>query len=231
VSGGAKILVVDDEKAIRRFLEAGLEAQGYQFFEAKTGKEGIVSARDNRPDLLVLDLCLPDMSGLDVLKVVREISSVPVIVLTVQSGDKDKESLLDSGADDYLTKPFSLPELLARIRVALRHGMNLKNSLEFSNGPLTVDFDTRRVRVDGREVELTATEFDLLKILIKHAGKIVTQTQLLKEVWGPAATERSHYLRIYIGQLRRKLETVPELKGFIATEQGVGYRMAVLREI
>ncbi len=225
---GAKILIVDDERSIRRFLEIGLESQGYAVLSAKTGKEGIKLAGDHHPDLVILDLGLPDMPGLEVLKKIREASRVPVIVLTVQSSDKDKESLLDSGADDYITKPFSMTELAARIRVALRHSINLQDSPVFTNGPLMIDFNKRAVMINGEPVKLTATEFDLLKALVRYAGKIVTQQQLLKEVWGPASVEQGHYLRIYIGQLRRKLEKEPGLKDLILTEQGVGYRLNLI---
>jgi len=222
---GAKILIVDDERSIRRFLEVGLEGQGYKIFLAKNGKEGIKTAADHHPDLIVLDLGLPDISGLEVLKKIRESSSTPVIVLTVQSSDKDKEALLDAGADDYVTKPFSMTELSARIRVSLRKSVNLKDSPVFEEGPLSVDFARRAVTVNGAPVKLTPTEFDLLKALARHPGRIVTRQQLLKEIWGPAAVEQSHYLRIYIGQLRRKLETDPAVSGLILTEQGVGYRL------
>ncbi|MDD2714944.1 MAG: response regulator transcription factor [Candidatus Wallbacteria bacterium] len=224
---GAKILVIDDEKAIRRFLEISLAAQ-YKVITAKNGREGIKCTADHHPDLVILDLELPDTNGLEVLKTIRGSSSVPVIILTVHDSDKDKETLLDSGADDYMVKPFSMTELLARVRVALRHGASLKDDLTFTYGPLCVDFNTRSVMLDCNEVKLTATEFDILKILVRHAGKIVTQTQMLKEVWGPNAVENSHYLRIYISQLRRKLEIHPDLKGRIVTEHGVGYRLDVI---
>ncbi len=222
---GAKILIVDDEKSIRRFLEVGLEGQGYKIFLAKNGKEGVKLAADNHPDLIVLDLGLPDISGLEVLTKIREVSATPVIVLTVQSSDKDKETLLDAGADDYMTKPFSMTELSARARVCLRHSGNLKDAPVFEQGPLKIDFVHRTVTVNGTPVKLTPTEFDLLKALARHSGRIITQQQLLKEIWGPASVEQSHYLRIYIGQLRRKLEKDPSLSGLILTEQGVGYRL------
>lgn len=224
---GAKILVVDDEKSIRRFLEVGLESQGYKVFLAKSGKEGVKLAADQHPDLIVLDLGLPDITGTEVLKKIRESSSTPVIVLTVQSSDNDKETLLDSGADDYMTKPFSMTELSARIRVCLRHSINLKDAPVFEGGPLKIDFAKRSVTVNGAPVNLTPTEFDLLKALARHSGRIVTRQQLLKEIWGPASVEQSHYLRIYIGQLRRKLEKDPGLGGLILTEQGVGYRLDI----
>ena len=225
MTSGAKILVVDDEKSIRRFLEVGLETQGYAVLLAKNGKEGVKQAADHHPDLIVLDLGLPDIHGLEVLKKIREASAIPVIVLTVQSSDKDKETLLDAGADDYLTKPFSMTELSARIRVCLRHSLNLKDAPVFESGPLKIDFAKRSVTVDDTQVKLTPTEFDLLKALVRHSGRIVTQQQLLKEIWGPASLEQSHYLRIYIGQLRRKLEINPAISGLILTEQGVGYRL------
>lgn len=225
---GAKILVIDDEKSIRRFMDASLSAKGYTVLPARTGAEGVKAAAEEHPDVVLLDLNLPDKDGLSVLKEIRAFSAVPVIVLTVKSGDADKELLLDSGADDYLTKPFSLTELLARIRVSLRHAVNLRDDVAFRYGPLEVDFSVRKVLVSGGEVRLTATEFNLLKALVSHAGKVVTQPQLLSEVWGPHAVEQSHYLRIYVSQLRRKLETrSPELRGFIITDPGVGYRVRV----
>ncbi len=225
---GARILVIDDEKSIRRFMDASLSAKGYTVLPARTGAEGVKAAAQEHPDVVLLDLNLPDKDGLAVLKEIRGFSAVPVIVLTVKSGDADKELLLDSGADDYLTKPFSLTELLARIRVSLRHSVNLREDVAFRHGPLEIDFAARKVLVSGEEARLTATEFNLLKALVSHAGKVVTRQHLLSEVWGPYAVEQSHYLRIYVSQLRRKLETrSPELKGFIITDPGVGYRVGV----
>ena len=225
MKAGAKILVIDDEKSIRRFMDASLTAKGYEVLVAKTGQEGVKAAADSHPDVVILDLNLPDKDGLAVLKEIRGFSRVPVIILTVKNADADKEQLLDSGADDYLVKPFSLMELLARIRVALRHSINLQEDTTFTYRALEIDFAKRKVFVGGEEVHLTVTEFDLLKALVSHAGKIVTQSQLLSVVWGPHAVEQGHYLRIYIGQLRRKLEKEPGLKGLIVTEQGVGYRL------
>ena len=225
---GARILVIDDEKSIRRFMDASLTAKGYTVLAAKTAAEGLKTAREEHPDVVLLDLNLPDKDGLAVLEELRSFSATPVIILTVKSADSDKELLLDAGADDYLTKPFSLTELMARIRVALRHAVNLREDVAFRHGPLEIDFSTRKISVGGSEIHLTATEFNLLKALVSHAGKVVTQSQLLSEVWGPHAVEQSHYLRIYIGQLRRKLEgSHPELKGFIITDPGVGYRINV----
>jgi two-component system, OmpR family, KDP operon response regulator KdpE len=225
MTSGAKILVIDDEKSIRRFLEISLQSQGYSLYLAKSGTEGLRICEDQHPDVVILDLGLPDMTGLDVLKKIRDKSSIPVIILTVNNTDKEKETLLDSGADDYLTKPFSMTELLARIRVALRHSVNLKENPIYSNGPLHIDFNTRVVTVNSVSVKLTPTEFDLLKVLVKYAGRIVTQGQLLNEVWGPHAVEQSHYVRIYVGQLRQKLEKDTNVEGLIITEQGVGYRL------
>jgi len=222
-----KILVIDDEKSIRRFLELSLEAQQYSVLLASTGQDGIQFCKDYHPDVVILDLGLPDLSGLAVLTQIRMISSVPVIILTVQNSDQEKETLLDAGADDYLTKPFSMTELLARIRVALRHSVNLKETTIYQNGALKIDFNTRTVTIDQAPIKLTKTEFDLLKILVKYAGKLVTQNQLLKEVWGTYAYEHSHYLRIYISQLRRKLEIQSNMQNLIITEQGVGYRLDV----
>jgi len=225
---GAKVLVIDDERSIRRFMDASLTAKGYEVLPAKTGREGVKTAADNHPDIIILDLNLPDMDGLSVLKEIRGFSKAPVIILTVKSADADKELLLDSGADDYLVKPFSLTELLARIRVALRHSINLQEDTTFRQGPLEVDFGKRKVVIAEEEVRLTATEFNLLKALVSHAGKIVTRSQLLSEIWGPQAVEQSHYLRIYVSQLRRKLEDKdPGLRGFIVTDPGVGYRINI----
>lgn len=228
MKAGAKILIIDDEKSIRRFMDASLTAKGYEVLLARSGQEGVKMAKENHPDVLILDLNLPDKDGLSVLKEIRGFSRVPVIILSVKSADADKELLLDSGADDYLVKPFSLTELLARIRVALRHSLNLQEDTTFRHGPLEIDFGKREVLVDGKAVRLTGTQFGLLKALVSHAGKIVTQSHLLAEVWGPHAVEQSHYLRIYISQLRRKLEEAdPGLRGFIITDPGVGYRIQI----
>jgi two-component system, OmpR family, KDP operon response regulator KdpE len=223
---GAKILVIDDEKSIRKLLDISLGAAGYSVYLAKTGKEGILMAGGDHPDIIILDLGLPDMPGIEVLKKLKERASTPVIILTVKNSDPEKVSLLDAGADDYLTKPFSNSELLARIRVALRHSLNLKEEPIFTSGKLTIDFSLRTVAIKNEQVKLTATEFDLLKILVQNAGKIVTQKHLLKEVWGPEAADQSHYLRIYFGHLRKKLEKY-SMSDIIVTEPGVGYRLAI----
>lgn len=222
---GAKILVVDDEKGIRRFLETTLQEKGYHVLLAENGHKALQLVKQKHPDLVILDLNLPDMFGGDVLKQLRELFSTPVIVLSVLNSDKDKESILDLGADDYLTKPFSATELLARVRVALRHGVNLKETPVYTNGPLSVDFNLRKVLVGNEPVKLTNTEFDLLKLLITWEGRIITQTFILTQVWGPSAVEQTHYVRIYVANLRRKLEVFPQMKGFIKTDQGIGYRV------
>jgi two-component system KDP operon response regulator KdpE len=225
---GPRILVIDDEPAIRRFLKIILEADGYTFLEASTGQEGLVLAATNRPDVVVLDLGLPDLDGVTVLRRLREWSTIPVIVLTVKDSDTDKVALLDAGADDYLTKPFSTPEFQARIRVALRHSQPSPTEPVFLNGDLDVDLSRREVRLGGRVVKLTATEYEILRLLVVHAGKVVTQKQLLTEIWGPNAIEQTHYLRVFVGQLRKKLERTPSHPEMILTEPGVGYRLRIL---
>ena len=226
MNSGAKILVIDDEKSMRKLLDISLASEGYQVELAKTAKEGLTLSTDFRPDIIILDLGLPDMPGLEVMKKIRARSATPVIVLTVKDSDLDKVSLLDAGADDYLTKPFNVSELSARIRVALRHSLNLKEEPVYVNGPLQIDFNLRSVEISGEPLKLTNTEFDLLKLLVQNAGKIVTQKQLLKEVWGPESVEQSHYLRIYFSQLRKKLEKY-KLSNVIITEPGIGYRLDV----
>ncbi len=223
----AKILVVDDEAAIRKFLRVSLEAQGFKVVEAVSGKEGLTQAVASRPDLIILDLGLPDIEGFEVLGSLREWSKVPVIVLTVRDDEEDKVRALDGGADDYLTKPFSVPELLARIRVAERHRLPASESPLFQSGDLEVDLSSRSVKVRGKEVRLTATEWEILRLLVEHAGKAVTHRQILKQVWGPNAVEHTQYLRVYVGHLRKKLEQATD-QAFIRTEPGVGYRLLLL---
>ncbi len=225
---GIRILVIDDEAAIRRLLKISLEAEGHTYLEAPNGHDGLVSAATNRPELVVLDLGLPDMDGLTVLKRLREWSAIPVIVLTVRDSEPDKVALLDAGADDYLTKPFSVPELLARIRVAWRHSQPAASEPIFRSGDLEVDLAERTVKVAKNIVRLTATEYELLRILIQHAGKVVTQHQLLKEVWGPHAVNESQYLRVFMGQLRKKIEKDPSQPKLLQTEAGVGYRLLII---
>ena len=222
----AKILVIDDEAAIRRFLKISLEADGFAYLEAGNGHEGLALAASHRPDLIVLDLGLPDLDGLTILKRIREWSGVPVIILTVKDAERDKVSLLDAGADDYLTKPFSVPELIARIRVALRHAQPQDADAVFRSGTLEIDLTKRTVTRDGALVKLTATEYALLRLLVKSPGRVLTQTQLLREVWGPGSIEQTQYLRVFIGHLRKKLEVDPSRPRLILTEPGVGYRLS-----
>jgi two-component system KDP operon response regulator KdpE len=219
------VLVIDDEVQIRRLLRVTLEANGYRVLEAATGSNGIVEAAQCKPDAVVLDLGLPDLGGLTVLKRLREWSRVPVLILTVRDADDEKVNALDSGADDYVTKPFSTPELLARLRVALRHAQPLPETAVFHSGDLEVDFPSRRVAVRGKQVKLTPTEYAFLRLLVRNAGRVVTQRHILTEVWGPKAIEHSHYLRVYAAHLREKLERDPTCPELILTEPGVGYRL------
>lgn len=224
------ILIIDDEIQIRRFLRVSLEASGYHVVEAATGQEGIVQAAMSRPEVVILDLGLPDMSGNEVLTKIREWSSVPVIVLSVQDAEQDKIAALDAGADDYVTKPFGMGELLARLRVATRHALPLPEAVDFRNGHLHVDFVHRLVTAKEQPVKLTATEYNLLLLFIKHAGKVLTHRQILKEIWGPHMIEQTQYLRVYMAQLRKKLELDPAQPQMFLTESGVGYRMMLIEE-
>jgi two-component system KDP operon response regulator KdpE len=221
------ILVIDDESSIQRFLRVSLEAQGYQVVEAATGKRGLVEAASRTPDLIVLDLGLPDMDGIDVTRQLREWSKAPIIVVSARGKEQDKISALDAGADDYLTKPFGVGELMARVRVALRHAASNTQSGQpvLEIGELHVDLSRREVNVGGRAVHLTPNEFKLLAVLVKHAGKVLTHRQLLNEVWGPGSGNETHYLRVYMNQLRQKIEADPAQPKFLLTEPGVGYRL------
>ena len=225
---GARILVVDDEREILRALQRNLTAHGYEVFTAESGEQALDEIAMHRPDLLLLDLGLPDMSGLDVCKRVRAGSSLPIVVLSVKDTERDKVLALDLGADDYVSKPFGMNEVLARIRVALRHSAQVQAGTEpiFTAGPLRVDFAQREVTVDGAEVKLTPTEYDLLKVLITNHGKIMTRQMLLSQVWGAGYGADAHYLHVYIGQLRRKIEPDPAHPRFILTISGVGYRFS-----
>jgi two-component system KDP operon response regulator KdpE len=220
-----RILVIDDEQAIRRLLKASLDAAGYQVLEASNGEDGLRLAATTAPEMVVLDLGLPGLGGLAVLKRLREWSRVPVLILTVQDSEADKVALLDAGADDYLTKPFGVPELLARLRVLERHRLDVQPDPLVKIGPLEIDLAGHVVRKLGAEVKLTATEWEFLQVLALHAGKVVVQRELLKQVWGPNAVEHSHYLRIYAANLRKKLEDDPAEPQWIITEPGVGYRL------
>ncbi len=224
---GPVVLVIDDEVQIRRFLRISLEANSYIVHEATTGQDGLSQAALCRPDVVILDLGLPDIEGLTVLKRLREWSRVPVIVLTVHSADADKIALLDAGADDYLTKPFSLGELLARLRLAQRHAQPLSESSVFRSGPLMVDLARRIVSLNHQGVKLTATEYSLLRLFIQNAGKVLTHRQILREVWGPDYEEETQYLRVYMAHIRHKLEADPAAPKLLVTEPGVGYRLVL----
>jgi len=227
----ATIIIIEDEAQIRRFLRTTLHSEGYRVIEAETGKQGLAEAATHKPDLVILDLGLPDMDGVEVVRELRGWSSVPVVILSARAQESDKISALDAGADDYLVKPFGVGELLARMRVALRHGSFAANGEEagvFSVDELKVDMVHRKVMVGGTEVHLTPIEYRLLAVLVKHAGKVLTHRLLLNQVWGPNYVERAHYLRIYMGTLRHKLEKDPARPRFLLTEVGVGYRLAAV---
>jgi two-component system KDP operon response regulator KdpE len=221
------VLVVEDEAQMTRFLRATLPAQGYRIVEAATGEQGLVEAATRAPDLILLDLGLPDIDGVAVTRRLREWSATPVIVLSARGQENDKIEALDAGADDYLTKPFATGELLARMRVALRNAARGAAAADpvFEVGELRVDLGARRVFVGEREVRLTRTEYRLLAMLVRYAGKVVTHRQLLKEVWGPGSVDQSHYVRVYMAQLRHKLEADPARPRYLVTETGVGYRL------
>jgi two-component system KDP operon response regulator KdpE len=222
---GPRVLVVDDELAIRRFLRASLSAQGYQLFEASSAREGLDAAATVRPDLIILDLGLPDLDGVEVTRRLREWSKVPVLILSVRGRDEEKIAALDAGADDYLTKPFSIGELLARMRVAMRHAAQPADEPVVTAGDLTVDVARRLVTVGGREIALTPVEYTLLKTLALHAGRVMTHGQLLREVWGPGYDQGGNLLRVNISKLRHKVEPDPARPHYIVTEPGVGYRL------
>ena len=226
---GATLLVIDDEAQIRKFLRISLSAQGYQVVEAGNGRDGLAQAALAKPDLVVLDLGLPDMDGKDVLAELREWSQVPVLVLSVRASEGEKVLALDGGANDYVTKPFAIQEFLARVRVLLRQaGAGEPEAARIASGPLCVDFAYRRVSLDDVEVALTRKEYAVLAMLARHIGRVVTQQLLLKDIWGPTHVEDSHYLRVVVGHLRQKLGDDPAAPRFIVTEAGVGYRLREL---
>jgi two-component system KDP operon response regulator KdpE len=220
--------IIEDDPQIRRFLRTGLHAHGFEIHESDSGTSGLVMAGTRKPDLLILDLGLPDMEGIDVVRALREWTPVPIIILSARDLESDKVAALDAGADDYLTKPFGVDELLARIRVALRHASRVSQTDSeqvYTSHGLKVDLATRSVSRDGQEVHLTPIEYRLLALLVTHAGKVLTQRQLLTQVWGPSYVEHSHYVRIYMGALRHKLERDPAQPQLLLTEAGVGYRL------
>jgi two-component system, OmpR family, KDP operon response regulator KdpE len=229
MSQDPKILIIEDEQEIRRFLRASLANHGYRLIESETGQGGLDLIAEEHPDLVLLDLGLPDLDGLMVIRRLRGWSQVPVIVLSARGREADKVKALDAGADDYLTKPFSVVELQARMRVALRHAAQDQDAARepvFTLGLLRVDLDRRQVFVDEKEVHLTPIEFRILTTLIKHSGKVVTHRQLLKEVWGPDSVFETHYLHVYMTYLRRKIEPDPARPQFVLTDPGIGYRLS-----
>jgi len=224
----AVVVVIEDEPQIRKFLRATLEGQGYRLFEATTGADGVIEVGSRQPDVVIIDLGLPDMDGLDVIRRVREWTDVPIIVLSARGQERDKVTALDAGADDYVSKPFGAGELLARIRVALRHTAGASHESDeavFKVRDLRVDLLRRQIFMSEKEIHLTPIEYKLLTTLVRHAGKVVTHQQLLREVWGPSHTEQAHYARVYMAHLRHKLETEPARPRYLLTEPGVGYRL------
>jgi len=224
------IIVIEDDPAIRRFLRTSLGSHGFNVFTADSGKQGVVEVGVRKPELVILDLGLPDVDGVDVIRAIRAWSAVPIIILSARSHEQQKIDALDAGADDYLTKPFGFGELLARIRVALRHSIRPQESSQsvvFSSGNLKVDLINRVVSIDDQDIHLTPIQYRLLSVLVKNAGKVMTHQQILKEVWGPSYQENAHYLRIYMSQLRQKLEADPTQPKLLLTESGVGYRLKV----
>jgi len=219
-------LIIDDEVQIRRLLRVVLEGESYQVYEAETGQQGLTEIATRRPWVILLDLGLPDMEGLEVLKRLREWSEAPVIVLTVRDDVHEKVAALDAGADDYVTKPFSTPELLARLRAAQRKTRPEEEISVFKNGDLVVDLTARVITRAGREIKLTATEYALLRLFVKHPGRVLTHRYILREVWGPKSEEHRQYLRVYVTHLRQKIEPDPARPSLISTQPGIGYRFA-----
>jgi two-component system KDP operon response regulator KdpE len=229
MSNETRILIVDDEPAIRRFLRSSLIAAGFAVEQAETGADALTLNRQAKPDLVILDLGLPDLDGLDVIKQLRATSAVPIIVLSVRNDESGKVAALDNGADDYVTKPFGVEEMLARIRTALRHRLQEQgHGPVFQNGDLSIDFLQRSVKLRGTELRLSRREYDLLRFLAEHVGKVITHQQLLTAVWGEAHRNDVEYLRVYVRQLRQKLEDDPQQPAYLQTEPGVGYRLRLI---
>jgi two-component system KDP operon response regulator KdpE len=222
------VLVIEDEPQMLRFLRPALQGHGYRMVEASTGKDGLVQASTRSPDVILLDLGLPDLDGLEVTRRLREWTQMPIVVISARGREDDKVAALDAGADDYVTKPFGVLELLARLRVALRHASRagVAETAPLTVGALEIDFEKRRVTREGEVVHLTPIEYRLLTELARNAGKVLTHSHLLRQVWGPGYAQQSHYLRVYMAQLRRKLETDPARPRYLLTEAGVGYRFA-----
>ena len=222
------ILAIEDDASLQKFFRVTLEGQNYKIIQASCGEEGLRHAATAQPDLIILDLGLPDLDGVEVTKRLRQWTGTPIIIVSARGKEQDKVQALDAGADDYLTKPFGVPELLARVRVALRHVATVNaqtGQALFEVDGLRVDLSRREVKVDGRAVHLTPNEFKLLSVMVKNAGKVMTHSQLLREVWGPASSEQAHYLRVYMNQLRQKLEKDAARPRYLLTEPGVGYRL------
>lgn len=228
MSNEVKILVIDDEPQIRKLLKIGLESQGYKIIEADSGKIGLAVAALNKPELIILDLGLPDEDGIEILKQLREWSKIPVIILSVRGDETDKIDALDNGADDYVTKPFSIGELSARIRAALRHAEPEMSDPVFVNGSLKVDLSARIVMLGNETIKLTATEYSIIKLFVENAGKVLTHKLLMREIWGAAFVEDTQYLRVYIANIRKKIEVDPSNPKYITTESGIGYRMNLI---
>ena len=224
-AAGQRVLVVDDENSIRRYLRAALSAQGFTVYEAVNGEEAVNAVLNNRPDIIILDLGLPDFDGIEVTRRLREWSQTPIIILSVREAENDKIAALDAGADDYLTKPFGTGELMARMRVAMRRLANKSDEPVIQVDDLKMDLSRRLVTVNGQEISLTPTEYDILRLLMQNAGKVLTHRQLLRQVWGVAYESEMHLLRVNISNLRRKIETDPARPHYLVTESGVGYRL------
>jgi len=224
---GLRVLVVDDERSIRRFLKASLGSQ-FVIFEATTGEEALTAVAANRPDVIILDLGLPDIDGVEVTRRLREWTQIPIIIVSVREQEQDKIAALDAGADDYLTKPFGVGELMARLRSALRRSVQAETDPVFTTGNLVVDLNQREVSVRKQLVSLTPTEYDLLRTFVKHAGKVLTHDQLLRTVWGTAYESETHMLQVNISNLRRKIEPDPVRPSYLITEPGVGYRLKII---
>jgi two-component system KDP operon response regulator KdpE len=225
MNAGARVLVVDDERHIRRSLQVSLESRGYAVETAETGEQALTAFTNRLPDIVVVDLVMPGMDGVELTRCLRERSAIPIIVLSAIGEERRKVEVLEIGADDYVTKPFGTEELLARIRALLRRAAGAQSSEPvYKAGGLSIDFDRREVRMNTELIQLTPTEYDLLKYLIEHAGKVVTHRMLLEAVWGPGYADQTQYLRVFVGHLRKKLEPEPTQPRFIVTDPGVGYR-------
>jgi len=224
---GQRVLVVDDENSIRRYLRAALSAQGFTVYEAANGQEAVSAVLSSRPDIIILDLGLPDFDGIEVTRRLREWSQTPIIILSVREAENDKIAALDAGADDYLTKPFGTGELMARMRVAMRRLASKSDEPVLQVDNLIMDLSRRLVKVTDKEISLTPTEYDILRLLMQNAGKVLTHRQLLRQVWGTAYESEMHLLRVNISNLRRKIEPDPARPHYLVTESGVGYRMRI----